>query len=185
MRRRGSYTYRSSRLRRRGLYPWTVIELPWGRYERYAYLFWRIRIPLWIVFSAGGWALFGGAGLAGGAVAAYVAEGVLSYRKPSGRGPTYASAEQYATARARARRTELRWETEAMPSPAGWQPPAGERPAWQWVPPCGLRVRLDRVPFWVRLWYKTPVVDRYACSWMWTHGGWDVLPPTASSSEAD
>jgi hypothetical protein len=165
-----------------GLYPWTVIELPWGRYERMAYLFWRIRIPLWLVLGAGGWALFRDVGVVLGAVAAYVAEGLLSYRQPSGQRPALANAEESAAARAQAQWIERRWETEAAPSPGGWRPPAGARPAWQWAPPDGLRIRLDRVPLWVRLWYRTPIVDRHAHSWMWEHGGWDVLPPAAPSS---
>ena len=50
------------------------------------------------------------------------------------------------------------------------------------VPPDGLRPRLDRVSLWVRLWYRTPFVDRYAHAWMWAHGGWNVLPPTLAGS---
>ncbi len=185
MRRRGSYTYSSqrrwhvlSRRRGRGFYPLTVLEPPGGRYERYAYLSWRIRIPLWLTMCTAGWIGFGVAGLVAGAVAAYVIEGLLSYRKPSGSGPVVASPAEWAAAHARAQRLERRWESEAAPSPAGWRAPAGARPARQWLPPDGARVRLDRVPAWVRLWYKTPIVDRYACSWMWEHGGWDVLPPS-------
>lgn len=30
---------------------------------------------------------------------------------------------------------------------------------------------------WVRAWYRTPFVDRYAHVWMWHRSGWDVLPP--------
>jgi hypothetical protein len=167
--------------RRRSLYPWSAIELPWGRYERERYLFWRIRIPLWLVMAAAGWALFGAAGVVGGILVAYVAEAVFSYRKPVNRGPVCATEPEIAAARAEARRAARRWETEAAPSPGGWRPPAGSRPAWQWTPPDGLRERLERVPAWVRLWYKTPFVDRYACTWMWQHGGWDMLPPTRKS----
>jgi hypothetical protein len=186
MRERGKNTYSSrrrrhclSRRRALGLHPWTVIELPWGRYERHGYLFWRIRILLWLVMCASGWAALGIAGLAAGAVAAYGIEGMLSYRKPSGRRPAVASPEAHAAARAHALRIERRWDSEAAASPAGWRPPAGARPAWQWSPPDGLRPRLDRVPGWVRLWYRTPILDRYAYSWMWERGGWDVLPPSA------
>jgi hypothetical protein len=164
---------------RRGMYPWSVIALPWGRYVRARHLFWRVRIPLWVAAAAAGWALAGPAGLAGGVALAYLAEGAFSYRKPASRGPVGAAAEDIAAARAEARRIQRRWQTRAVPSPAGWQPQAGSRPGWDWTPPDGLRVRLDRVPGWVRLWYKTPFADRYACSWMWYHGGWDVLPPTA------
>ena len=164
---------------RHGVYPWPVIELPWGRYVRARYLFWRVRIPLWLAAAAAGWALSGAAGLVGGVVLAYLAEGAFSYRKPASQGPVRAAAEDIAAARAQARRIQRRWEAQAAPSPAGWQPPAGSRPGWDWAPPDGLRARLDRVPGWVGLWYKTPFADRYAYGWMWYHGGWDVLPPTA------
>jgi len=36
------------------------------------------------------------------------------------------------------------------------------------------RERFERVPPWVRVWYHTPSVDRYAHSWMRCHGGWDA-----------
>jgi hypothetical protein len=62
-------------------------------------------------------------------------------------------------------------------SPGGWSVPAGVRPAWNWSPPPGIEPRLDRVPLWARLWYGTPLVDRYAHAWLWYHGGWDVIPP--------
>lgn len=39
--------------------------------------------------------------------------------------------------------------------------------------------RLDRAPRWVRWWYATPLIDRYAHTWMWRHGAWDVVPPPA------
>lgn len=63
-------------------------------------------------------------------------------------------------------------------SPGRWDPPPGVRPAWDWTPPeHGLSARLDRVPLWVRVWYSMPLLDRYAYSWMWHHGGWDIVPP--------
>lgn len=62
-------------------------------------------------------------------------------------------------------------------SPGSWIPPAGVRPAWNWTPPLGLTPRLDQVPIWVRIWFRTPFVDRFAQSWMWHHGGWEILPP--------
>jgi hypothetical protein len=163
--------------RRRGLYPWTVIVVPWGRYERHAYLFWRIRIPLWLGGAGAGWAVAGPAGVVGGLAAAYLAEGVFSYRAvpPPGQVPKAVSPtnEEIAAARAQNRR----WDTEAVPSPGGWRTPATGLAGWSWAPPGGLRPRLDRVPAWVGLWYRTPFVDRYAYAWMWEHGGWDVLPP--------
>jgi hypothetical protein len=66
-----------------------------------------------------------------------------------------------------------------VPSPGGWAAPAGVLPAWNWTPPPGLEPRLDRAPWWVRVWYGTPLVDRYAQAWLWYHGGWDVVPPAA------
>lgn len=42
----------------------------------------------------------------------------------------------------------------------------------------GNRTRLDRAPMWARVWYGTPLVDRYAYAWLWYHSGWDVIPPT-------
>jgi len=64
-----------------------------------------------------------------------------------------------------------------MHSPGVWQAPSGARPAWNWVPPDhGLTARLDRVPPWVRVWFRTPFVDRFAYTWMWDHGGWDIVP---------
>ncbi|MGH3302115.1 MAG: hypothetical protein ACRDOK_10620 [Streptosporangiaceae bacterium] len=84
---------------------------------------------------------------------------------------------------ARALRAEARRQA-ALPrvaSPGGWDPPAGVRPAWNWTPPSGITPRLDRVPLWARLWYSTPLMDRYAHAWLWHHGGWDVVPPEAWS----
>lgn len=64
------------------------------------------------------------------------------------------------------------------PSPGGWTAPAGVLPGWNWLPPPGLTQRLDRAPRWVLLWRATPLIDRYACAWMWRHGAYDVRPPT-------
>ncbi len=69
-----------------------------------------------------------------------------------------------------------------VPSPGGWSVPPGVHPAWNWTPPPGITARLDRVPWWLRLCYYTPFVDRYACAWMWRCGGWDVVPPEAWSA---
>ena len=149
---------------------------------RARYLFWRVRIPLWLGMAGAGWTLLGAAGLAGGLGVACAAEGLFSYRKLGASRPVGMSAAEIAAARAQARRIERLWESQAVPSPGGWQTPPGSRPAWQWAPPHGLQLRLDRVPLWVRLWYKTPFADRYACAWMWEHGGWDVLPPAVSGT---
>lgn len=63
-------------------------------------------------------------------------------------------------------------------SPGGWTPPPGVLPAWGWVPPKGARPRPDVMPWWVRVWYELPLLDRYAHAWMWAHGGWEVRPPS-------
>jgi hypothetical protein len=49
--------------------------------------------------------------------------------------------------------------------------------AWNWLPPEGAAPRLDLVPWWARVWYYLPFVDRYAHAWMWRHGGWEVRSP--------
>lgn len=63
------------------------------------------------------------------------------------------------------------------PSPGEWQVPDGMRPGWQWLPEFGALPNLRAVPRWVRIWYRTPLVDRFAYEWMWWHGGWSVLAP--------
>lgn len=67
-------------------------------------------------------------------------------------------------------------EPGRVPSPGGWTVPPGVRPGWNWTPPPGITPRPDRAPPWVRLWYYTPLIDRYAYAWMWWHGAWDVVP---------
>ena len=63
-------------------------------------------------------------------------------------------------------------------SPGRWVPPPGVLPGWDWLPPeHGLAPHLERVPWWVRAWYRTPLLDRWAHAWMWHHGGWEVVPP--------
>lgn len=32
------------------------------------------------------------------------------------------------------------------------------------------------MPWWVAVLYRVPFVDRFACEWMWFHGGFLVLP---------
>lgn len=61
-------------------------------------------------------------------------------------------------------------------SPGGWLAPAGTRPGWDWTPPPGITPRTDRMRWPVRLWARTPVLDRFAYAWMWSHGGFDVEP---------
>jgi hypothetical protein len=60
------------------------------------------------------------------------------------------------------------WATQAAASPGGWSK-SGDRPR-------GLVPRSDRVPWWVRVCYHTPFLERRASTWMWSHGGFDVLP---------
>jgi hypothetical protein len=62
-------------------------------------------------------------------------------------------------------------------SPGGWTPPPGVLPAWNWLPSEGAAPRLDLVPWWARVWYHLPFIDRYAHTWMWRHGAWEVRPP--------
>jgi hypothetical protein len=68
-------------------------------------------------------------------------------------------------------------------SPGGWTPPPGVLPAWNWVPADGAKPRPDVVPWWVRVWYELPLIDRYAHAWMWAHGGWEVRPPSTAPPE--
>jgi hypothetical protein len=123
------------------------------------HLFWRIRILLWLPLVAAGWFLLRGYGLLGGAAVAALIEGIASYQtRDVGRAaPLTARAD----ARRPARPASL-WDTDATPSPGEWQLPPGCLPTWNWAPPGGLRSRFDRVPLWVRLWYRTPIIDRYA-----------------------
>jgi hypothetical protein len=139
-------------------------------------LFWRIRILLWLPLLAGGWFVLRAYGLLAGAAVAVLIEAKTSYRKRDGRraAPVAVRNDTRRTA------PTSPWETGATPSPGGWQSPPNRLPAWNWLPPGGIRPRLDRVPHWVRLWYRTPFIDRYAHAWMWRHGGWDVLPPANS-----
>jgi hypothetical protein len=62
-------------------------------------------------------------------------------------------------------------------SPGGWTPPPEVLPAWNWLPSEGAAPRLDLVPWWARVWYHLPFIDRYAHAWMWRHGAWEVRPP--------
>jgi hypothetical protein len=75
-------------------------------------------------------------------------------------------------------------EGEIVPSPGPWRPPSGARPGWNWIPADhALRPRLDRVPSWVGVWFRTPFIDRFAYVWMWDRGGWDIVPANAPASE--
>jgi hypothetical protein len=72
--------------------------------------------------------------------------------------------------------TEEVIERGLVPSPGGWEAPKGSRPGRSWMPEYA-RAAPERVPWWVRLWSKTPLVDRFADEWIWRHGGYLVLPP--------
>jgi hypothetical protein len=65
-----------------------------------------------------------------------------------------------------------------VPSPGHWVAPAGHRPGWDWLPEHGALPNLRAMPRWVRIWFRTPFIDRYAYEWMWWHGGWSVLVPS-------
>jgi hypothetical protein len=76
-----------------------AISLPGGRLvERHVYLFWRVRLPLWVVLAAVGWLVLGlsglmpglggvAAGVVLGLAVAILAEFVFSYRPPFGSRP--------------------------------------------------------------------------------------------------
>jgi hypothetical protein len=65
-----------------------LIALPGGRLlERYVHLYWRIRVPLWLVLPAAGWLALGWPGIVPGMAAALVAQIALSYRVISYRRP--------------------------------------------------------------------------------------------------
>src|SRR5258708_8348297 len=75
--------------RRRRVLRWLrfpmAITLPGGRRrERCAYLFWRVRLPLWIVPAAVGWLVLSWPGIAAGLAAGILCELVFSYRAPYG-----------------------------------------------------------------------------------------------------
>jgi hypothetical protein len=164
-------TYRRRRYLPEGMW------LPWGRYERHAHLFWRIRIPLFVGLAALGWLVWRSPGAVIGLVAAALVEAGFSYRRQGAGRPAPTP-----VASGPARREAIDNYLRALaPSPAGWESPRGVIPMWNWTPTGGGQPRLDRVPRWVRAWYHTPFVDRYAHAWMWRHGGWDILPPSYHS----
>lgn len=62
-----------------------AITLPGGRrHERHAYLFWRVRLPLWLVPVVAGWLVLSWPGIAPGLAAGILAELPFSYRAPYG-----------------------------------------------------------------------------------------------------
>ncbi|MFP5486878.1 MAG: hypothetical protein ACLGHQ_01035, partial [Acidimicrobiia bacterium] len=50
-------------------------------------------------------------------------------------------------------------------------------PGWDWVPPGGARPTPEAMPWWIRMLYQTPILDRRAHELMWHRGGFLVLPP--------
>ncbi len=89
-RRHAVAAYRRRRLRK--LWFPRMISLPRGRrLERRVYLFWRVRLPLWVVLAVAGWLVLGIPGVAMGLAVAIMAEMAVSYRLPRGirpgRGP--------------------------------------------------------------------------------------------------
>ncbi len=154
---------------------WFVRHTFWGR------LRWPVRILAWLVtaglVSIAGWqyAVIGPVAFEVGFMISVLADERRARRLP---GPVALDEDspQLAALRAEARRQAA---LPRVPSPGGWSAPAGARPAWTWTPPLGLELRLDRAPWWARVWYGTPLVDRYAHAWLWYHGGWDVVPPEA------
>ena len=69
-----------------------IVKLPSGRrLERTVYLFWRVRIPLWVVLGTGGWLVMGWLGVVAGVAVAIVLEAAVSYRGPSRGGPAAGS----------------------------------------------------------------------------------------------
>ena len=76
----------------------------------------------------------------------------------------------------------------AVASPGNWVVPPVMRPGWDWLPEQGVRgahPRLRGMPRWVRVWYRTPFLDRYAYEWMWWHSGWGVLTDRDDGRDAD
>src|SRR6185312_15447579 len=106
-----------------------LVSMPWGAYERVAYLFWRIRILLWLPLLAAGCFLLRGYGLLVGAAVAVLIEATASYRERDGRLAAPVAVRRDAR---RAARPPSPWETDATPSPGGWQAPRDRLPAWNW-----------------------------------------------------
>ncbi len=67
-------------------------------------------------------------------------------------------------------------------SPGHWIAPPGLRPGRAWLPEHGALPNLRGMPRWVRVWYRTPFLARFAYEWMWWHGGWFILTPSPPPS---
>jgi hypothetical protein len=168
-----SVTWNSRSWRARWPLRWFYRHRYWSR------LRWPVRTLAWLVtaslVSIAGWQYVVLGPVAFEAV--FLASVLADERRVRGLPGPVALAEN--SPRLAAIRAEIRRQAALprVPSPGGWSPPAGVRPAWSWTPPPGLEPRLDRAPVWVRIWYGTPLADRYAHAWLWHHGGWDVVPP--------
>jgi hypothetical protein len=69
-----------------------AVSLPGGRrVERHAYLFWRVRLPLWAGLATAGWLALGVMGVMPGLAAAVLTELVFSYRPVRGTRPVATS----------------------------------------------------------------------------------------------
>ena len=126
-RRRRRYALSAHRRRvLRGLQFPRVTGWPGGRrLERHAYLFWRVRLPLWAVLAAAGWLALGWTGVVPGAAAAILAELVFSYRQPRGGRPVSAPGGPGGSAGVREpRRPRPAGGAGAAQLPAGPAPPA-------------------------------------------------------------
>ena len=74
---------------------------------------------------------------------------------------------------------------ERVLSPGGWEVPGGRLAGWNWVPPDGAWARPELAPWWLRCWYRTPCVDRWAYPHMWARGCWEVEPAPAGGPPED
>lgn len=62
-----------------------------------------------------------------------------------------------------------------VPSPGNWTAPERKRAGKDWIPQGGAVERLDRMPWWVRAWSRSPLrALRSFEEWLWDHGGYDV-----------
>ena len=176
--RRGSVTWGPLSGRSR----WLVWRLLGPACHHRARLRWPVRIAAWIgaagIASLAGWQFSPLGPLA--FESALVALSVRHFRRRSASCPVPASPHDLAVIAAH-RAEARRQDALRVPSPGGWTAPPGVLPAWNWVPEPGIVPRPDRMPLRVRLWYGTPLADRYAHAWAWRHGGYDVVPPDACS----
>jgi hypothetical protein len=60
-------------------------------------------------------------------------------------------------------------------SPGPWAVPTRKIASLTWAPPGGVVPRLDLVPGWVLRLFYAPFIDRWAFTWMWCHGAFEVL----------